>query len=425
MSISLAFRFLAGRYHATPSGHHVNEGLIEWPPSPWRLVRALVSVGYTSGAWDAAGPPETARRLLGHLTADLPHYSLPAAVGAHSRHYMPVGVLDPKTKVETTKLVFDTWARVADQELVATWPNVVLDHAERAMLVLLTERLNYLGRSESWVEGRVMEDGEQTPETNCFPEEPRNSPGRGWEQTVLLVPESVSAYATWRAARLEETLADLQLPEERRPTRTLLAKQARAAEPYPDDLLDCLQKDTTWLRSHGWNRPPGSRRVFYWRPVDAVSVGAPETRADTRVTTRVRAMLLSLTNARRNDHALPLVIRTLPQAELLHRALVGISARNGVPPPELTGRMPTGGLFGGRMSTHTSIRWISMATGTWTMSWSGRRAASAPKPKSPFVQRGRRSPRVPLNPCAWVWRRRVTSRIWLDCPGYTGGGSPD
>ncbi len=338
MSISLAFRFVAGRYHATPSGHHVNEGLIEWPPSPWRLLRALISVGYTSGTWDAAGPPETARRLLGHLSADLPHYSLPAAAGAHSRHYMPVGVLDPKTRVERTTLVFDTWARVADQELVATWPTVLLDDAERAMLVLLTERLNYLGRSESWVEGRVMAHSEQTPETNCFPEGRRNSPGRGWEQIVLLAPEGVSAYTTWRAARLKETLADLQLPEGRKPGRALRDKRARAAEPYPAGLLDCLQKDTTWLRLHGWNRPPGSRRVFYWRPADAVSVGAPKARAATRTTSRVKAMLLSLTNAKRNDHALPPVIRTLPQAELLHGALVGIAARNGVPPPELTGR---------------------------------------------------------------------------------------
>ena len=50
-------------------------------------------------------------------------------------------------------------------------------------------------------------------------------------------------------------------------------------------------------------------------------------------------MLLSLTNASRNDHALPPVTRTLPQAELLHRALVGIAARNRLPPPpELAGR---------------------------------------------------------------------------------------
>ena len=98
MSISLAFRFLAGRYHATPSGHHVNEGLIEWPPSPWRLLRALISVGYTSGIWNASGPPATARGMLEKLSTELPHYSVPPAVGAHSRHYMPTGALDPKTK---------------------------------------------------------------------------------------------------------------------------------------------------------------------------------------------------------------------------------------------------------------------------------------------------------------------------------------
>lgn len=337
MSISLAFRFAAGRYHATPSGHHVNEGLIEWPPSPWRLLRALISVGYTSGTWNASGPPRVARRLIETLSTDLPRYALPPATGAHSRHYMPNGVLDPKTKIEKTTLVFDTRAQVADRELVATWHNILLDDAERAMLVVLMERLNYLGRSESWVEGRVVANGEQPPESNCFPEEPGNTPGRGWEQIVLLAPEDVSVYATWRAARLEEALADLQLLEAKEPTRALIAKRTKAAEPYPADLLGCLQKDTTWSRSHGWNRPPGSRRVFYWRPVDALSVGTQSAKAATRAKSTVKAMLLSLTNASRNDHALPPVSRTLPQAELLHDALVGIAARQGVPPPELTG----------------------------------------------------------------------------------------
>ena len=200
------------------------------------------------------------------------------------------------------------------------------------------ERLNYLGRSESWVAGRVMGKNEPLPETNCFPEEPGNTPGRGWEQVALPAPEGIAAYATWRAARLEEALADLQLAEGRKPAKALLDKRARAAAPYPADLLDCLQKDNGWLRSHGWNRPPGSRRVFYWRPSDAVSVGAPQVRTAVRTGSRVKAMLLSLTNVSRNDHALPPVTRTLPQAELLHGALVGLAARNGVPPSELTGR---------------------------------------------------------------------------------------
>ncbi len=40
--IVLELRFPAGRFHATPWGRHVNEGAVEWPPSPWRLMRALI-----------------------------------------------------------------------------------------------------------------------------------------------------------------------------------------------------------------------------------------------------------------------------------------------------------------------------------------------------------------------------------------------
>ena len=338
MPLSIAFRFLTGHYHATPFGHHVNEGMIEWPPSPWRLLRALVSVGYTSGVWDGAGPSPTARSLIESLSVDLPLYSLPPTIGAHSRHYMPLGVLDSKSKTEKTTLVFDTWARIEDRELVVTWRNVLLKEAEWSMLNVLVGNLNYLGRSESWVEGRILEVGEPTPETNCFPDEAGEIPGRGWEQVTLLAPSDPSEFQTWRAARLEEALTDLALPDGKKPAKTLLNKRAKAEAPYPTDMLDCLQKDTTWLRSYGWNWPPGSRRVFYWRRSDAISVSTVKTRPKIQSVQRVEAMLLSVTNASRNDHALPSVTRTLPQGELLHRALVGIATKRGKPPPELTGR---------------------------------------------------------------------------------------
>ena len=44
--IAIKLRFLAGRFHATPWGRHVNEGVVEWPPSPWRLLRALAATFY-------------------------------------------------------------------------------------------------------------------------------------------------------------------------------------------------------------------------------------------------------------------------------------------------------------------------------------------------------------------------------------------
>ena len=45
----ILFSFPGGRYHATPWGSHVNEGLVEWPPSPWRLLRPFIATAYDEG----------------------------------------------------------------------------------------------------------------------------------------------------------------------------------------------------------------------------------------------------------------------------------------------------------------------------------------------------------------------------------------
>ena len=350
MAVSIAFRFISGRYQATPFGHHVNEGLIEWPPSPWRLLRALLSVGYTSGIWSHEGPTDVARSLVQHLAAELPSYCLPPVIGTHSRHYMPLGVLDKQRGVEKTTLVFDAWARIERPEqhpLVAVWPGTVLNTVEKQMLILLVSRLNYLGRSESWVRACVITEDESVPEINCFPEGRVANPGRGSEQIALLAPESASDYLTWRNAQVEAALKNLSLPTARRPAKALLNGRKRAIQPYPEDLIDCLQKDTNWLRSQGWNRPPGSRRVFYWRPCDTLAIQRPQPRSQVAAA-RVRAILLSITNASRNDHALPPVKRTLAQAEILHRTLVGIAdKRSGGATRVLTGRDESGNPLGG------------------------------------------------------------------------------
>ena len=218
-----------------------------------------------------------------------------------------------------------------------SWNDVNLDPDERSTLDVLVKNLNYLGRSESWMKGRVMAEGELALETNCFPEKSAEPPGHGWEQVALLAATSAPYFASWRARQLDEALAVLPLPDGREPSKTLLREREKAVEPYPTDLLDCLQKDTNWLRQHGWNQPPGSRRVFYWRKADAIGVGAPRAKLGKVTAGRVEAMLLSLTNTSRNDYALPSVLRTLPQADLVHRSLVSITAKTGAPTTILTG----------------------------------------------------------------------------------------
>jgi len=337
---TLLLRFPGGRYHATPWGHHVNEGLIEWPPSPWRLLRALLATGYSALNWKGdlsrpihSSPPEEARILVLKLASTLPTYRLPGAVGSHTRHYMPLGMLDKGR--EKTTLVFDTWTKVGDGILGITW-DVPLTTEETRLLDRLAEHLGYLGRSESWVDAHLAQPGEMPPEgTDCFPEEGHLNPGPGWEQVPLLAPEP--GYSTWRERQVKallDQLPPIPLPDkkrltkkDRKPTEARESERAEVQAPYPADLIACLQTDTTKLRHHGWSQPPGSRRVFYWRKTDALEVSAPKPHRSTRKIPTVEAMLLSMATASGNDHALPYIARTLPQAELLHATLVSIAAQ--------------------------------------------------------------------------------------------------
>ncbi|MBI2808686.1 MAG: hypothetical protein HYX68_27170 [Planctomycetes bacterium] len=60
MSLAISFHFLTGRAHLHPWQTHHNEGRVEWPPSHWRLLRALVAVtgrGLTTLPYPDEGPP--------------------------------------------------------------------------------------------------------------------------------------------------------------------------------------------------------------------------------------------------------------------------------------------------------------------------------------------------------------------------------
>jgi CRISPR-associated protein Csb2 len=331
---TLSLRFPGGRYHATPWGHHVNEGLVEWPPSPWRLLRALIACGYSTLGWSDV-PPE-GRRLIESLAGTLPSFVLPPAVVAHSRHYMPYGVLEKGR--EKTTLVFDTWADVGDGELILHWPSN-LERESSALFSTLVRRLNYLGRSESWVLGEEVDSPDETTELNAYPHGGRPRPGPGWEQVSLMAPEPARDYERWRSDAVAKALAAVRKATGRKTTpRKLATALADAEAPYPPDLVACLQSDTAWWKSHGWSQPPGSRRVLYWRRSDALAVNPP---VDRRVpnSSRVGFFLLALSTSSRRQSGLPMRARALPQAELLHRSLVSLAGRGGrVECPELTGR---------------------------------------------------------------------------------------
>lgn len=336
---TVRIRFPAGRYHATLWGSHVNEGQIEWPPSPWRLLRALLACGYNTQQWIEV--PEVARTLFEKLAKCLPSYRLPSASAAHSRHYMPMALIEKGR--EKTTLVYDTWANIDDDDLIVHW-NCDLAVEETVLLKELVDCLGYLGRSESWVEANLIDDSINDDFAfNAFPSVTGSQQGRGWEQISIMAAINAEEYLTWRSEMTDRLLSEFPLPEgNKKPTAKLLKDREAVISPYPSDLIECLQKDTAWWKQHHWAQPPGSQRIVYWRRSDSMEVGVPakQVRSSSQ---SVTTMLLAITSPSGNRSALPSIKRTLPQADLLHRGLVGRTG-NGrrVHCPELTGKDANG-----------------------------------------------------------------------------------
>lgn len=337
---TLRITFPAGRYHATPWGHHVNEGLVEWPPSPWRMLRALLAVGFAKHGWTApAALPGEAVALFTALAGVLPRYRLPAGGVAHTRHYLPI----TEGKTQKTTKVLDAFVRIPDgngdeQALFIHWP-VALPAGERALLGALASGLSYLGRAEAWAEAALVEGDPPDDQWTCpiaegHPAEP------GWEQVAVLAPVSADTYAAWRQAQPGTT--------EAKPGK---AKRKTADAVYPTDLLACLCADTALLHKQGWSQPPGSRRVLYRRPADCLQPAIPVPRHVTAEHATVRFALLALSADTASGSMRPLMSRCLRQAEFLHDAWVrqlGPDARH----VQVSGRNPDGSPAAGHRHAH-------------------------------------------------------------------------
>ena len=344
---TLVLRFPAGRYHATPNGHHVNEGIVEWPPSPLRLVRALIACGYSTQHWEQI--PSEGRSLVEALSSTLPEYRLPRAALGHSRHYMPTTRM--KDGREDTTLVLDTFADVGDGALWVRW-STKLDGETQRLFDVLAMHLGYLGRSESWVLAESLSDDVPLPDTGrALAHSESARPGHNFEQIILTAPDAPKDYAEWRQGQVGGVLDELGLLPGKKPTKAQQKTIDEIQGAYPVDLVDCLQRDTAWWKARKWSQAPGTRSVLYWRETGGLEVGPPASPRVSRAV-RVETMLLALTTPSGSKSALPTVARTLPQAELLHKALVSKLGFDGEPCPELVGRDEMGEPLKGHAHAH-------------------------------------------------------------------------
>lgn len=257
--LTLEMQFPAGRYHATPWERHVNEGQVEWPPSPWRIVRALLAV------WKNRHPqiPEShIAELVGKLRGT-PVYALPPSTTAHIRQYQKL------FDTSQARLILDAFRAVSPEDsLKVRWPEVVLEPRERETLETLVSGLSYLGRAESWCDMRLSESS-CTLEFTTVPATVRD--GLGQQSIELLVPGD-------------------------------------------DAGLDDLMVDTDSLRKEGRDRPPGARSVRYLLS----DASAPKARRKLAVRDEARSFaLFSLFGSVR-----PLVQETLIVGERMRLALM-------------------------------------------------------------------------------------------------------
>lgn len=302
---TLSIRFIGGHYHATPWDKAQNEGAVEWPPSPWRLLRALIATGYAKlPEWLEGTPPPIARSLIERLASVLPAYKLPPATGAHTRHYMP-------TDTKPT-LVLDARAVVhpGHAPLLVHWP-VELTPEEQALFDALAVRLGYLGRAESWTECETGTSPASSPSVSSgwtVPHDGNAPTPPNCDQLALITPVSAAAYSDW--------------------LRSLPKPKAKSSAPAPT-LFNALHVETSWLQKNGWSAPPGSRLVIYDRPAASAISAAPPTKSTRRLIRTMPFALLALSSSARSRSPMPLVKRTLPQAELLHRTIASEIDKHG------------------------------------------------------------------------------------------------
>lgn len=317
--IAISLKFPAKRFHATPWGRQVNEGAVEWPPSPWRLLRSLVATWHHKFP-DV--PEETIRELIEQLTPP-PKFALPPASQGHTRHYMPL-VNDDRTKV------FDTFIAIApDDAVVAMWPEVNLIEEHQRLLDQLLKSMSYFGRAESWVCGELLDEAPEA--VDAEPVELGQPADEGRELVRTLVPISAKEHAEWftqareqhRQRRLAEQIATATAKSKPVDKIKLSPKDLQAIDDsLPATLFDALHADTAKLRSAGWNQPPGTRWINYVRRIDAF---VPQARARFRPTQKTDKPTIARFAV--CGSVRPLLTDTIIIGEQVRKVLMGCSKR--------------------------------------------------------------------------------------------------
>lgn len=225
MQIILQQTFPLGRFHATPwKVFPYDDPHGEWPPSPWRLIRAVIARSYQYEREVGELPQGQREALARTLCTSGVSWHLPPFSwrGPGLRQYQPAEFkrVPPDAKkpgvmtYNTTKAADNFWlVGRGDQECPASSVWWFLSGSEWtpdsvALLEACLVRMTYFGRAESITEIRLLAPGASgAPEPNCLLAE-----HRGAGMVPVLCPCSDTSLDQLQASTDDQAVANSTIP---------------------------------------------------------------------------------------------------------------------------------------------------------------------------------------------------------------------
>lgn len=173
MPVLIEQTFPLGRFHATRWNQSPFEDNVgEWPPSPWRLLRALAARWFQYQRETGDEDIKLRDELLRALAGELPSFRLPVQTwrGRDIRQYQPTALevqykyktnqtkaLDYSFRQVSTTLAIDTYRAVPRKaSLYWIWRSCALSAEASKLLNHLVLRVHYFGRVETWTTMRLV-----------------------------------------------------------------------------------------------------------------------------------------------------------------------------------------------------------------------------------------------------------------------------
>jgi CRISPR-associated protein Csb2 len=309
--------------------------MLEWPPSPYRLLRAITAVGLHRTEHDE----ESLNTLLNALCERPPAIACVPVTQMQTRHYMPpykgntVKILDTAAVVGRPlaheSAVGSESGDAPAYDAAFRWSELSLSAGSTAVLRDIVSRMTYFGRAESWATVSAYDREVTTPRAmvTMVPagtEAASTRTGEGELQSYPYpLPELVLAdwNQRWLDSAVERELAaerrrnedkgrEFEEKKRRKPIEKKLQSMVRGR------IVDVLMAETGDLQKEGWSRPPGTYDVRYRRPASLMLSSRPLPPA---VEDAVKPVLARL---QITDRVLPPLGQSLWLAESLRAALI-------------------------------------------------------------------------------------------------------